>query len=149
MDDKLPPQSSTESLPFCSLFIAATWPAATEEKFLFPFARAHACFLDYIFFPAVIFSPGARAGVEKGFFFFEFCGEVFWRSSTRGHGQILAMGERGKLGFLLYCGTSVALGTSYIIFTNAEIFNPKKKLLEENIFLGRKMKNILEYSRII
>jgi hypothetical protein len=48
MDDKLPPQSSTESPSFCSLFIAATWPAATEEKFLFLFARARAraCFLN-------------------------------------------------------------------------------------------------------
>jgi hypothetical protein len=62
---------------------------------------------------------------------------VGWRFSTRGLGQIVATGQRGKLGFLLYCGTSVGLATSYIIFTNAEIFNQKNKFLEENIFVKK------------
>jgi hypothetical protein len=82
---------------------------------------------------------GGGRGERRDFnFFFEFCGEGVWRSSRRGLDQILATRQRGKwkkkLGFLLYCGTSVPWA-QVIIFTNAEIFNQKKKILLKKIFL--------------
>jgi len=53
-----------------------------------------------------------------------------------------------KLGFLLYCGTSVPWA-QVIIFTNAEIFNQKKKFLEENTFVKKNEEYSGIYSGII
>ncbi len=117
MDDKLPPQSSTESPPFCSLFIAATWTGGHRRKVSISFCpRARAWFLNFFFFffPAVIFSPGA----EKGFSFF--FSRILWGGGLAiihkrawpnfGYGSERKVEK--KIGFLLYFGYLSGLGTS-------------------------------------
>jgi hypothetical protein len=119
-----------ESPQFCSLFIAATWPAATEEKFRVPFARVRSVFLKLIlFFQRCFLARGGGVGGwnGEGIYYYYY----YFRISFGGGLPIIqkrawpnfGYGSERKVRIPPILWYLSGLATSYIIFTNAENFN--------------------------